>query len=285
MQNKGVSIMKKGKYPRWQPDTSPKPGRKTKQEEIAEAKSKKEPITDYRKEFLRKFRPLTYCRGPYDVWSDFVTMTACTISNVLDKGNFSVREAAYLRIAEKYQKQELQVFPELLALMTLSLEKNPEQDFLGSMFMELNLGNRHSGQVFTPYHVGQLMADMVLTNVVSDVKEKGYITIHDSCCGSGTLLISSANTIKAKLAKEGMNYQNHLLVTAQDIDMTVALMCYIQLSLLGIAGYIKVRDSLTDPITAEDTSENYWFTPMYFSDIWHTRRMIDAFKELLGGAQ
>ena len=29
-----------------------------------------------------------------------------------------------------------------------------------------------------------------------------------------------------------------MLVTAQDIDYTVALMCYIQLSLLGVAAYI-----------------------------------------------
>lgn len=140
--------------------------------------------------------------------------------------------------------------------MTLSLEKNPEQDFLGAMFMELNLGNLHSGQVFTP---------------------------HDSCCGSGTLLISSANTIKAQLCKEGMNYQNHLFVVAQDIDQTVAQMCYIQLSLLGIAGFVKVGNSLTNPVMPGDSNENYWFTPMYFSNIWHTRRMIAAFKNLMEG--
>ena len=46
-----------------------------------------------------------------------------------------------------------------------------------------------------------------------------------------------------------INYQNHVLVAAQDIDMTVALMCYIQLSLLGVAGYVKIGNSITDPIT------------------------------------
>lgn len=275
--------MSKSKYPRWKPDESPKPWRNIKQEESAPAKSKKEPITDYRKDFLHKFRSLTYCRGPFDVWSDFVTVSACAISNVFDKSNSADREKAYLRTIEKYRKPEQLLFSELLALMTLSLEKNPEQDFLGSMFMELDLGNRHSGQVFTPYHIGQLMADVVLDDIVSEVKAKGYITVHDSCCGSGTLLISSANTIKAQLCKEGMNYQNHLFVVAQDIDQTVAQMCYIQLSLLGIAGFVKVGNSLTNPIMPGDSNENYWFTPMYFSNIWHTRRMIAAFKNLMEG--
>ena len=275
--------MSKSKYPRWKPDESPKPWRNIKQEEFASAKSKKEQVTDYRKEFLSKFRSLTYSRGPFDVWSDFVTVSACAISNVFDKSNFADREKAYLRTIEKYRKPEQLLFSELLALMTLSLEKNPEQDFLGAMFMELHLGNLHSGQVFTPYHIGQLMADVVLDDIVSEVKAKGYITVHDSCCGSGTLLISSANTIKAQLCKEGMNYQNHLFVVAQDIDQTVAQMCYIQLSLLGIAGFVKVGNSLTNPVMPGDSNENYWFTPMYFSNVWYTRRMMAAFKNLMEG--
>lgn len=71
-----------------------------------------------------------------------------------------------------------------------------------------------------------------------------------------------------------MNYQNHVLVVAQDIDETVALMCYIQLSLLGVAGYVKVGNSLTEPMVSGDTTKNYWFTPMYFANVWTARRML-----------
>ena len=95
--------MSKSKYPRWKPDESPKPWRNKKQEESAPAKSKKKPITDYRKEVLRKFRSLTYSRGPFDVWSDFVTVSACAISNVFDKGNFAERERLYLSTISKYK--------------------------------------------------------------------------------------------------------------------------------------------------------------------------------------
>lgn len=71
-----------------------------------------------------------------------------------------------------------------------------------------------------------------------------------------------------------LNYQNHVLVVAQDIDKTVALMCYIQLSLLGVAGYVKVGNSLTEPMTDNDNKENYWYTPMYFSPVWTMRRIF-----------
>ena len=60
----------------------------------------------------------------------------------------------------------------------------------------------------------------------------------------------------------------------------MALMCYIQISLLGVAGYIKVGNALTEPMTPGDSMENYWFTPMYFSDVWHTRRTIRTFMDL-----
>ena len=61
---------------------------------------------------------------------------------------------------------------------------------------------------------------------------------------------------------------------AQDIDEIVALMCYIQLSLLGVAAYIKVGNSLTEPMSTDDNGENYWFTVMYFSDVWAMRRLF-----------
>lgn len=51
---------------------------------------------------------------------------------------------------QKYNKQEQKLFPELAAYVVMALEDNPEQDFLGSVFMELNLGNKSTSQFFTP---------------------------------------------------------------------------------------------------------------------------------------
>lgn len=194
--------------------------------------------------------------------------------NPLDKEHRDKREALYLEVIKKYNKQEQELFPELAAQTVLALEENPEQDFLGSIFMSLNLGNEHNGQIFTPYHVCELMAEMTMDDTVKKIEQDGYISINDPCCGAGATLIAGIHAARKQLEKANLNYQNHLLVVAQDIDETVALMCYIQLSLLGVAGYVKVGNSLTEPMTDNDNKENYWFTPMYYSNVWVLRRIF-----------
>ena len=230
--------------------------------------------------FIKLYRELTYRWTPWEVWQDFVTMYACAISNAVDKSHFDEREAMYLKRIQKYNKKEQELFPRLAAEVVLALEKNPEQDFLGKIFMELNLSNDSGGQFFTPYNVCRMMAEMTVGDVVAHVEKHGYITINDPACGAGATLIAAVHAAAKPLSKAGLNWQNHVLVTAQDIDYIVALMCYIQLSLLGAAAYIKIGNTFTEPMSSTDTLENYWFTPMYFSGVWSARRLFKG-KELL----
>lgn len=230
--------------------------------------------------FIKLYRELTYRWTPWEVWQDFITMYACAISNAVDKSHFNEREAMYLKRIQKYSKKEQELFPQLAAEVVLALEKNPEQDFLGKIFMELNLSNDSGGQFFTPYNVCRMMAEMTVGDVVAHVEKHGYITINDPACGAGAALIAAVHAAAKPLSEAGFNWQNHVLVTAQDIDYTVALMCYIQLSLLGAAAYIKIGNTFTEPMDSTDTLENYWFTPMYFSGVWSARRLFKG-KELL----
>ena len=64
-------------------------------------------------------------------------------------------------------------------------------------------------------------------------------------------------------------------------------MCYIQLSLLGCPGYVVVADSLSHPSTCLDRrgllpidGPQVWYTPMFYRDCWHYRR-IGAQMDLL----
>ncbi len=224
--------------------------------------------------FIKLYREFMPRWTPWEVWQDFVMMLACTISNAVDGSHFDERKAMYLKRIQKYNKKEQEIFPQLAAETVMALEKNPEQDFLGKIFMELNLSNDSGGQFFTPYTVCKMMAEMTLNDIVSHVKEHGYITINDPACGAGATLIAAIHAAAKPLGKAGLNWQNHVLITAQDIDYTVAMMCYIQLSLLGAAAYIKIGNSLTEPMSSNDTLENYWFTPMYFCEPWSLRRSI-----------
>ena len=235
---------------------------------------------DIEKEFLKAFNQLTYRVSPYEVWQDFVSMFACALSKPVDKAHYDEREKLYLRTIKKYNGREQKLFPELAAHTVMALERNPEQDFLGHIFMGLGLGNKHKCQEFTPYSVCQCMAGISMNDVAAKVQEKGYITINDPCCGAGATLIAGVNEARKQLVKENLNFQNYVLVYAQDIDYTAAMMCYIQLSLLGVAACIKVGNSLTEPMTENDTDENYWYTPMYFSQIWTMRRIFHGLEKL-----
>ena len=254
-----------------------KPKKKTTSQEPQQKK------LDARQEFLRAFGRLTTRHRAWDVWRDFVVMFACSLSNPVDKSHYDEREKRYLKIINKYSKEEQQLFPELAAHTVMALEENPEQDFLGGIFMELNLGNGKNGQFFTPYHICNLMAKIAVDDVSKEIDEKGYVTIHDPCCGAGATLIAGVHEVRRQLEKKNLNYQNHVLVVAQDIDEVVALMCYIHLSLLGVAAYIKVGDVFCNPIKEGDSTENYWFTMMYFSDVWQTRRIVHRMNDILKG--
>lgn len=94
--------------------------------------------------------------------------------------------------------------------------------------------------------------------------------------GAGALLVAFANECR----RQKVNYQQSVLCVAQDIDFTVGLMCYIQLSLLGCAEYVVIGDTLAHPATTYDRrgliprdEGNVWYTPMYFRDVWHWRRV------------
>lgn len=237
--------------------------------------------TDYNKEFVKKFNSLAYSKSRWSVWEDFVVLFACAISNAVDhsKDHYDIREKRYLRTIKKYSKSEAEIFPELAALVVCALDDNPEQDYLGKLFMDLNLGNEHNGQFFTPYNVCQLMAEMTC--------EPGndILSVNDCACGAGATLIAGYHAMRKLYEKEKLNAQNYVMMYAQDIDEIVALMCYIQLSMLGIAAMVKVGNSLTDPMCSGDSTVNYWYTPMYFLPPWSDRRMIQELCKLMKGEQ
>lgn len=238
---------------------------------------------DRQREFARLFSSSSGKYSRFEVWQDFVWMAACAISNAVDNRFAEQREASYMRIIGKYSKQEQDIFPTLFALVVSGMEEDPDQDFLGELYMTLELGNSHAGQFFTPYDVCSAMSKVTMQEdmVRGLVKKQGYISINDPACGAGATLVSAANTLRGM----GINYQQCALFIGQDIDYTVGLMCYIQLSLLGCAGYVRIGDTIADPMTGKvlfgnAKDENVWYTPMFFADRWETLRAIDNAKSL-----
>lgn len=231
-------------------------------------------VSSPQKAFLDVFRQLTNRHRSWDVWRDFITMFACSLFNPFNKKFDRNLKKLYLQTVNKYKKQEQELFRELASQTVLALELNPEQDFLGSIFMSLNLGNENDDWTFRSYDICKEKAESMVGDVLLKVERDGYISINDSCCGTGALLIAGIHAAKKQLDEADINYQDHIFVTAHDVREVPALMCYIQLSILGVAGYVKIDDPMIHPTTNIDDEKNYWFTPMYFSNIWVIRRIL-----------
>lgn len=236
-----------------------------------------------KKEFLTIFRELCRSRQPWQVWADTITVMACSLANVVDKTEprHSDREKEYADCIKRLGGVEKPA--NLFAIVVEALERNPDQDFLGSLYMELELGNHWKGQFFTPYNISRMMAEMTLGNCQEQIDKEGWISMGDPTVGGGSMLIAGANTIR----RQKVNYQNRTLFVGQDIDRIVAMMAYIQISLLGCPGYIVVGDAMLNPIVGsflepiEKEGQEFWYTPFYFSQVWCYRRIFANIDRLL----
>ncbi len=241
-------------------------------------KKQSEIIQGTEKEFINLFQKQCTSRNPWEVWQDIITAIACGISNAADRSedHYEKREKEYVECARRLGGDEK--VAEFLNVIVTALDRDSEQDFLGKMFMDLELGNHWKGQFFTPYSVCRLMAGITLKGAEDRIASEGYISICDPACGAGATLIAAAN----QLLVGGCNYQQHVIFAGQDIDRTVALMCFIQLSLLGCPGYIVIGDTLADPMVGhvlfpqETESQELWITPMFFSEAWTYRRLFHS---------
>lgn len=229
-------------------------------------------------EFTGLIQSMTGKHQLWELWADFIALTAISCSQQFDFRK--EREERYLAIASKYDSEEMNSFSRLFALVMDGYEQNREQDMLGSIYMKLNLGSHWTGQFFTPYGVCQNVSGISTAEAVKLIQEKGYLTMLDSASGAGAILIAMTNSIQRSLVSDGtaLNMQDHVLAVAQDLSENTALMCYIQLSLLGIAAIVCVGDSLEEPYRFDPLctppADNIWFTPMYFSNVWNERKKV-----------
>lgn len=196
----------------------------------------------------------------YTVYSDFIELTALMISNVCA---FSEkREKQYLNSISKYG-EEGKLFPLLYLELVEEMNKG-FNDVLGSLFMELGLGSKTTGQFFTPYHIAQATAGALFDKEQIDkqIKEKGYISLLEPSCGGGAMVIALAE----EMHKRDYNPQKQLVVECNDLDSKGVYMTYVQLSLYGIPAVVNHADSLT--LSKYDTFK----TPTYILDGWEFRR-------------
>lgn len=137
-------------------------------------------------------------------------------------------------------------------------------DVLGKVFDELDLGNSARGQFFTPYHLCKLMAAQLIgdgSDLRARIAERGFITVNEPAVGAGAMIISMAESVQSA----GLNYQQCMHVTAQDVDSRAVHMAYLQFSLLHIPAVVILGNTLT----LEE--REHWYTPAHVIGLWNVK--------------
>ena len=113
--------------------------------------------------------------GKYQTWeiyADFISMFACAISNGIDRVHFKPREEMYMQIIRKYTKEEQAIFPEMMGHVINGMEENRDCDFLGELYMALDLGSHWKGQFFTPYSLCKMTAQLQKNDIEQEITEQ-----------------------------------------------------------------------------------------------------------------
>jgi hypothetical protein len=212
------------------------------------------------KEFTGAFNDFRNNHMPHRVFADFCELAALSIANFNSMDpEWSKREARYMEIIKAYSKPEQQLFPVMLACVVEGLAQAP-CDFLGKMYMSLEISNKHAGQFFTPYELSKACAMMLVDPEL--FKQKEFVTISEPACGSAGMCIAMCEA----LALSGINYQKRVHITAEDIAPNCVHMAYIQLSLMHVPAVIIHRNTLS--------MQEYgprWYTPAHQLDLWNVK--------------
>lgn len=188
------------------------------------------------------FEKASHGSGMFETWDAFVSTFAAFFATGC--GNEQCEwlaeraDGALKRITVAAQKD----VPSLYDPIIQAFQDNPWQDLLGDVYMRLGIGNKKTGQFFTPYHLAEAMARLNLDRqMVEDaVRDRGYVTVNEPAAGGGANVIGCAHV----LHDWGINYQTQTWFVCQELSELTALTCYVQMSILGMAGIVQVGDTL-----------------------------------------
>lgn len=209
-----------------------------------------------KKDIIKCIKNVSGRYSEYEVFSDWVKCMALAISNAISISHEKVwrdREKAYLETIGKYSHEESQVFPIMSAMLVETLEDHMS-DALGEIYMDAKMGNKTTGQFFTPYNLSLSCAQLLYT----EPDEYELYHINEPSCGGGGMIIAMAQILKEK----GINYQRTMRVVAQDLDWKAVYMCYTQLSLLGIHAVVVQGNTLAEPCIGSYPPDRVLYTPM-----------------------
>jgi type I restriction-modification system DNA methylase subunit len=216
--------------------------------------------------FITLFNRIANHKHRYDLFRDFVIMSAISIHNAFVKSE--ELELEYLQIAKEYKEADLKGISELLAMLIELLEVEPT-DVLGGLYMELELGNERNGQFFTPDCVSLFCAQVTFQGAIDGLDNKQFITLSEPASGAGGMILAFVKT----MIEQKHSPHEKLFVQAIDICRLTSLMCYLQLSLWNVPAEVIVGNALSMEIR-----ETY-YTPAYYMFGWDMKLRVHSFMQ------
>lgn len=193
-------------------------------------------------QLARLFERASHGSGMFELWDAFVSTLAeffaTSCGNEHCEWLVERADGAMKRITDAAKADIASLYDPVIQ----AFEDNPWQDLLGDVYMRLGIGNKKTGQFFTPYHLAEAMARLNLDEqMVRDaIEQHGYITVNEPAAGGGANVIGCAHVLK----EMGVNYQTDAWFVCQELSELTALTCYVQMSILGMAGIVQVGDTL-----------------------------------------
>ncbi|SIP75120.1 conserved hypothetical protein [Xenorhabdus innexi] len=215
--------------------------------------------TDHQKAFISLFKQTARYQTRCQVFRDFCN---CAMAAIHNQYCFSDElEQYYLKTINRYERADMNRIVQLFSHVVLGLAQEPG-DFLGSVFMQLELGDKNLQQFFTPWSVARMMAKLEMADISALLQEKPFVTLQEPCCGAGCMTLAAAE----ELREQGHDPLCSLWVHVIDIDPLAAVMAYIQLSLTGIPARVTIGDVLREP-----DSSRHRYTPAHYLGNWSQR--------------
>lgn len=231
-------------------------------------------IEDARRQFISVFRDTARNLRRWEVFSDFISLAASELDMARIRTPENIERSR--EICAKYSESDIRNLHALFGLMVCALEAK-FHDFLGAIFMELELGDDRNGQYFTPYNVQSLMAKLLMPDIDETIRREGFVTVSDPASGAAGMIVAYAEY----LLEAGYNPSEQMFGSCIDIDPIAADMAFIQLSLLGIPAEVVTGNTLTMQL------HRVRYTPVYYINNFEKRlddqRRISAMRKFLQG--
>lgn len=231
-----------------------------------------QPVPSYAREFKRIIEEFRYNRGIREIFIDWLEIAACAVHQepyhlglIPRDEAFDAVETQYMSAIQKYEREELESFAKLLGLTKLALWE-AKNDFLGQLYMELEISQNRSGEFFTPFPLSLMTAKMMLGDIGQQIEEKGFVTVAKPACGGGGMLIAAAQVIEAAGYQPG----KVMFFDATDISKPCCDMAYIQTSILELSGIVRHGNTLSQEMW------NQRFTPICRIFPHRTRRFLNS---------